>query len=90
VRTGLRDRMKHASPNSAHAEAFAAGALHVRLGGPVRYADGLREKPWLGREFPDPGPEQVHVAVRLIRAAAWVSMAVSLVVLWKMGPLPAG
>ncbi|RLC22765.1 MAG: cobalamin biosynthesis protein CobD, partial [Deltaproteobacteria bacterium] len=40
VRTGLRDRMKHASPNSAHAEAFAAGALHVRLGGPVRYADG--------------------------------------------------
>jgi adenosylcobinamide-phosphate synthase len=33
----LRDRWKHPSPNSAHPEAAAAGALGVRLGGPASY-----------------------------------------------------
>ncbi|MBW2284324.1 MAG: cobalamin biosynthesis protein CobD, partial [Deltaproteobacteria bacterium] len=39
-----RDRLKHESPNSAHAESFFAGALGVRLGGPTRYPNGLKEK----------------------------------------------
>ncbi|MBT1072464.1 adenosylcobinamide-phosphate synthase CbiB [Pelotalea chapellei] len=33
----LRDRLKHPSPNSAHPEAAAAGALGVRLGGTSSY-----------------------------------------------------
>lgn len=33
----LRDRLNHPSPNSAHAEAAAAGALGVRLGGRSTY-----------------------------------------------------
>lgn len=45
---GMRDRLKHPSPNSAHAESAVAGALNVRLGGPGHYSYGLVEKPWLG------------------------------------------
>lgn len=45
---GLRDRLKHPSPNSAHGEAAFAGALGVRLGGPSLYGGALKEKPWLG------------------------------------------
>ena len=37
LRITLRDRRKHPSPNSAHPEAAAAGALGVQLGGASRY-----------------------------------------------------
>lgn len=37
ARITLRDRLKHPSPNSAHPEAAAAGALGVQLGGAVSY-----------------------------------------------------
>ena len=33
----LRDRLNHPSPNSAHPESAAAGALGIRLGGPSTY-----------------------------------------------------
>ena len=36
LRVAFRDRLKHDSPNSAHAESFAAGAMGVRLGGPAK------------------------------------------------------
>ena len=36
LRTAIRDRLKHDSPNAAHPESFVAGALRVRLGGPTR------------------------------------------------------
>lgn len=49
-RVALRDRLKHASPNSAHAESFVAGAIGRRLGGPTAYPHGTVEKPWLGEE----------------------------------------
>jgi adenosylcobinamide-phosphate synthase len=46
--TMWRDCRHHASPNAGWPEAAMAGALGVRLGGPVSY-DGLRhDKPWLG------------------------------------------
>lgn len=78
MKVALRDRLKHESPNSAHAESFAAGALHVRLGGPTRYADGLKMKPWLGESFADPGPWHVAKAVLLIKYAAALAIPGSL------------
>ena len=44
----LRDRLKHPSPNSAHPEAAAAGALGVRLGGVSNYAGVTSIKQYIG------------------------------------------
>ncbi len=43
-----RDRRKHASPNSAHTEAAAAGALGVQLAGDAWYFGKLCKKPSMG------------------------------------------
>lgn len=44
----LRDRLKHPSPNSAHPEAAAAGALGVRLGGLSSYGGKASVKEYIG------------------------------------------
>lgn len=44
----LRDRLKHASPNSGHTEAAAAGALGIQLGGANRYFGKVMDKPTIG------------------------------------------
>ena len=43
-----RDHGKHASPNAGWPEAAMAGALGVRLAGPIRYDGELADKPWIG------------------------------------------
>ena len=43
-----RDGQKHASPNSAIAEAAMAGALHIQLGGQYSYAGRLRDGEFIG------------------------------------------
>ena len=72
-RTFLRDRLKHCSPNSAHAEAFFAGALGLRLGGPTAYPYGVVDKPWLGTGRAEAGAGDVASAVRLFVASAAVA-----------------
>jgi len=74
--TALRDRLKHESPNSAHTESFAAGALGLRLGGPLRYPDGNVEKPWLGDGSPDATAKDIRSVCRLVLCAGWISMLV--------------
>lgn len=44
----LRDRHNHPSPNSAHPEAAAAGALGVRLGGAASYGAVVSWKEYIG------------------------------------------
>ena len=43
-----RDHAKHASPNAGWPEAAMAGALRVRLAGPIRYDGALADKAWIG------------------------------------------
>lgn len=43
-----RDRRNHSSPNSAHTEAVAAGALHIQLAGNAYYFGKLYKKPAIG------------------------------------------
>lgn len=48
ARITLRDRLKHPSPNSAHPEAAAAGALGVQLGGASSYNGASSWKEYIG------------------------------------------
>lgn len=66
--TGMSDRLKHASPNSAHGEAAFAGALGVRLGGIVHYAEVPSARPLIGETNPVPHGLDVRAAVRLLVA----------------------
>jgi len=75
IRVALRDRLKHDSPNAAHAESFVAGALEVRLGGPTVYPGGQKDKPWLGQGNPDPLPQHIRSTAFLLTRSAWVAMA---------------
>jgi len=59
-----RDGGAHPSPNAGRAEAAFAGALGVRLGGPLAY-DGVAEsRPCIG-DGPAPGADDVRRATRL-------------------------
>ena len=75
IRVALKDRLKHDSPNAAHAESFVAGALAVRLGGPTLYPDGQKDKPWLGKGNPDPVPQHIRRTASLLTGSAWVAVA---------------
>jgi len=74
LKVAVRDRLKHDSPNAAHPESFVAGALNIRLGGPTRYPDGLKNKPWLGNGSLEPGPEHIRRAEFLIRYSSWFTI----------------
>jgi adenosylcobinamide-phosphate synthase len=74
--TGLRDRLKHPSPNSAHGEAAFAGALGVQLGGPSVYGGVLKVKPWIGNARREIGIHDIPKAVRLLNATAAVAVIV--------------
>lgn len=47
-RVMLRDARKHASPNAGWTEAAMAGALGLRLAGPIAYDGVMIDKHWLG------------------------------------------
>lgn len=43
-----RDHGRHASPNAGWPEAAMAGAVGIRLAGPIRYDGAWVDKPWIG------------------------------------------
>ncbi len=65
------DRLKHASPNSGHAESFVAGALDLCLGGPTEYSFGVVEKPYLGHGSRNATPRHLKNSVKLVLGAGW-------------------
>lgn len=69
LRTGWKDRYAHASPNSAWSEAAFAGALDLRLGGPVSYGDLYAPYPYMGEGRPQATPLDIRKAIRLM----WIS-----------------
>ena len=85
IQTAMKDRLKHASPNSAHAESFVAGALHIRLGGPTIYPTGKKEKPWLGEGNPDPEPWQIRRTASLLIRTAWLAVSVPVIFMILLG-----
>lgn len=70
----LRDRLRHASPNSAHPEAACAGALGVQLAGPASYFGVLHDKPTIGDATRPIEPGDIVRANRLLTATSIASL----------------
>jgi adenosylcobinamide-phosphate synthase len=70
-----RDGSAHPSPNAGRAEAAFAGALGLRLGGPLTYQGRVESRPQLGYG-PTPGVHDVRRAARLSLAVGASSAAV--------------
>ena len=64
ARIAVADGGKHPSPNAGRAEAAFAGALGVRLGGPLTYGGVAELRPVLGHGRA-PGSLDIHRATRL-------------------------
>jgi len=78
ARTAWRDGRRHPSPNAGRVEAAFAGALGVRLGGPLAYAGIAEDRPALG-DGRAPSVADLRRAIRLshaVGAAALLTCAV--------------
>ena len=74
LRIFRRDRKNHKSPNSAHTEAAAAGALHIQLGGSNYYFGKLVEKPTIGDPDHPVEPLDIVRVNRLMYATAFLAL----------------
>lgn len=72
----LRDRRKHASPNSAHTEAVMAGALGIGLAGDAWYFGKLHKKESIGDPCRPVEIEDIPRANRLLMATAWLALLI--------------
>ena len=62
LRIFLRDRYKHASPNSAQTESACAGALDVRLAGDAVYGGIVHKKEYIGDPIREIEPRDIKRA----------------------------
>ncbi len=74
ARIFFRDRKKHASPNSAHTEAAAAGALGIQLAGDAVYFGKRVAKPTLGDAGREIEPADIRRANRLMYTASVLAL----------------
>ena len=72
-----RDRMKHASPNSAQTESVCAGALGLRLSGDAVYGGVIHKKEYIGDPIREIEPRDITRANRLM----YVSSALVLILI---------
>lgn len=84
---GLRQHSIFPSPNSGWSEAAAAGALSVRLIGPIWHEGRLIVDRWLGhpKDPFDLGPQEIH---HMISLAQWVTLAFVMTSLPFFGSVP--
>ena len=71
-----RDRLCHASPNSAQTESVMAGALQVQLAGDAWYFGKKHEKPTIGDPIRPVEIADIARANRLLYAASALGMIV--------------
>lgn len=69
----LRDRKKHASPNSAQTESAAAGALQIQLAGNAYYFGKLHEKEYIGDPIREIQVEDIRRMNKLMYLASTMS-----------------
>jgi adenosylcobinamide-phosphate synthase len=74
ARTAWRQGRRHPSPNAGRVEAAFAGALSVRLGGPLAYGGVAELRPVLG-DGPPPAVRDLRRAIRLSHAIGVAALA---------------
>jgi len=74
LRILLRDRLRHASPNSGHTEAAVAGALGVQLGGSNSYFGKIVKKTTIGDATRPIEPRDILSANRLMLAGSCLTL----------------
>lgn len=79
-RIWVRDRRKHASPNSAQTESVMAGALHLRLAGNASYGGVLHEKTTIGDDLRPIEPEDILHSHKILYATSILLLLVALVI----------
>ena len=72
----LRDKRKHASPNSAQSEAVCAGALDVQLAGDAVYFGKVYKKDYIGDAIRKIEPEDILRAGKLMYKTTILMMVV--------------
>ncbi len=75
-----RDRLKHASPNSAHTEAACAGALDVQLAGDAVYFGKVVKKQTIGDKMRDVVPEDIVTTNKLMYCTAFLSLILGVII----------
>ncbi len=79
LRITLRDRHNHPSPNSAHPEAAAAGALGIRLGGSSSYNGKVSQKQFIGDPVSAIDAGSYRNMIRLMYASTVIMAIISIV-----------
>ncbi len=74
-----RDRLKHASPNSAQTESVCAGALNVRLAGDAFYFGKLCKKQYIGDNIRPVEKDDIIKANRLMYVTTILMIVLSVI-----------
>lgn len=77
IKIFLRDRYKHASPNSAQTESVAAGALGLQLAGNTVYDGKVEEKDFIGDKLREIETTDIVRANILMYATTFLTMIIS-------------
>jgi adenosylcobinamide-phosphate synthase len=80
-RVMARDHARHASPNAGWPEAAMAGALGIRLAGPIAYDGVLADKPWIG-EGDIAAPHHLSRALTIYRRACLILGLIAMGIAW--------
>jgi adenosylcobinamide-phosphate synthase len=75
-----RDRLKHDSPNSAHAESAIAGALGLRLGGKNIYFNKSLIKPFIGDKLKQFELNDINDAIRIMYVASVIALIAGVII----------
>ncbi|MBQ3405243.1 MAG: cobalamin biosynthesis protein CobD [Oscillospiraceae bacterium] len=81
-----RDRLKHASPNSAQTESVCAGLMGLRLAGDAWYHGVLHKKEYIGDEINPIEHADIPRACRLMYMTAFLALPLSLVIRYFILP----
>jgi adenosylcobinamide-phosphate synthase len=83
-RVMLRDARKHASPNAGWPEAAMAGALGLRLAGPITYDGVTHAKPWIGQGRAQATAADIRRALTVYRRACALLWLVAGAAAWAL------